>query len=124
MTKKQLRDETVLKHGLKLKHIFPNATLGPVSLYEALLRIEKRAHRLAERECSEDMPDGYVEKTEANILGDLDAILHYTESGSAPVILNGDPRGYALKIDSGYVKRHKLDIYTDWGGYGILAPEF
>lgn len=40
-----------------------------------------------------------------------------------PVFLNQDPRGYALKIKDNYVRLHGLNIYKDWGGYGIIAPE-
>lgn len=41
-----------------------------------------------------------------------------------PVFLNGDPRGYALKIESDWMReRLKLRLHTDWGGYGILAPD-
>jgi hypothetical protein len=40
------------------------------------------------------------------------------------VFLNGDPRGYALKIRDTDVRARKLDIHTDWGGYGIIAPDF
>jgi hypothetical protein len=34
--------------------------------------------------------------------------------------INGDPRGYSLKI------KEKIypELHQDWGGYGILAPEF
>ena len=52
----------------------------------------------------------------------LDKLLHYTEQ-DIPVFLNGDPRGYALKIRDEYVRAHDLAIHRDWGGYGILAPE-
>lgn len=41
-----------------------------------------------------------------------------------PVFLNRDPRGYSLKIPDEYVSEHELDIHRDWGGYGILAPDF
>ena len=41
-----------------------------------------------------------------------------------PVFVNGDPRGYALKIDDSYVKKFNLKIERDWGGYGIIAPDF
>ena len=41
------------------------------------------------------------------------------------VFINGDPRGYALKIDDKYQDRlHKVGIHRDWGGYGIIAPDF
>ena len=38
------------------------------------------------------------------------------------IFLNLDPRGYALKIDDQDARA--LDIYKDWGGYGIICPEF
>ena len=57
--------------------------------------------------------------------------------GKLPIgfVINGDPRGYSLKIkeeqnrifvnsDDGKNHDQKVINYTDWGGYGILAPEF
>ncbi len=44
-----------------------------------------------------------------------------------PVFLNGDARGYALKINDSYVKILQTvgkNIYTDLGGYGIICPDF
>lgn len=38
--------------------------------------------------------------------------------------LNSDPRGYALKIDLESIGVSRQNIYTDWGGYGLLAPSF
>ena len=40
-----------------------------------------------------------------------------------PIFLNGDPRGYALKIPDDYVRDNDLNIHRDWGGYGIIAPD-
>ena len=41
--------------------------------------------------------------------------------------VNGDPRGYALKIDNekpeGRALIEAVKMHTDWGGYGILSPE-
>jgi hypothetical protein len=31
---------------------------------------------------------------------------------------------YALKIDSEVMTANKLHLYSDWGGNGILAPDF
>lgn len=120
MSKKSDHAEAILKHGFKLKRIFPNVNLGPVDFYNALLRIEQRARGLAERECNEKLPDGYVERAEASIKQDLFALIGH----DVPVFLNGDPRGYALKIDAKIVCEYKLDIFTDMGGDGVLAPEF
>lgn len=41
-----------------------------------------------------------------------------------PVILNRDPRGYALKIDDEWMRAHRdVVLHRDWGGYGIIAPD-
>lgn len=37
--------------------------------------------------------------------------------------VNGDPRGYALKIDKDQGGIIPAGMETDWGGCGILAPE-
>ena len=41
------------------------------------------------------------------------------------LFINGDARGYALKIeDKVMISDYKeTGLYKDWGGYGILAPE-
>ena len=33
-----------------------------------------------------------------------------------------DEKGYALKIDDKYIR--DKTIHRDWGGYGIIAPDF
>lgn len=57
------------------------------------------------------------------ILTALDKVLHFRKTG-VPVVMNWDARGYALKIDDAHVRAHNLEIHTDFGGNGILAPEF
>jgi hypothetical protein len=124
MTKKQQQREAILQHGFNLIRVFnlPEGT-GPTTLCKQVHRLEGEAHRLAERACNEDLGEGYQEKKEKSILKRLDAILNF-RAQNIPVFLNGDPRGYALKIDNKYVRDHELDIHRDWGGYGIIAPEF
>jgi hypothetical protein len=123
MTKKQRQAEAILQHGFKLKQIF-NVDIPPVTLCKKVHRLEVEAHRMAEQLCNGEIDqEGYEEKKEASILRRLNAILNFEAQG-IPVFLNGDPRGYALKIDDSYVKAHNLDIHRDWGGYGIIAPEF
>jgi hypothetical protein len=121
---RQRRDAAILSHGLALKRIFPaTSDIGPVTLYKMLRRLEAEAHRLAERECNEQLPEGYSEKKDASILRRLDSILGFKAAGIA-VILNGDPRGYAIKIDDACMKAQGIELHRDMGGYGILAPEF
>ena len=40
-----------------------------------------------------------------------------------PCFINGDCRGYALKIKDQYVRENNLKIQTDFGGYGLIAPD-
>ena len=43
------------------------------------------------------------------------------------IFFNGDPRGYALKLSTQYtryIRSCNINIHQDWGGYGIIAPDF
>lgn len=124
MTKKQRRDELILRHGLLLQRIFPaTKSMGPVALYKRLHRLEVEACNANVRECNEQLPAGWSEKKEASLLRRLNALLGY-KAASVPVFLSGDPRGHALKIEDFWVRAEGADIYRDLGGYGILAPDF
>ena len=124
MNKQNRMREQILKHGFNLQEIFNIHDIGPVTLAKKVHRIEVKAHKLAEDYCNGLLEtDDFYEKKEGSILKSLDKVLDFT-SKNIPVFVNGDPRGYALKIDDAYVKANDLDIHRDWGGYGILAPEF
>lgn len=118
--------ERMLRRGFALMRIFPHAAKmyegQPVTLYKRLHRIEAEAHTFAEKCCNEDVSEEKWERKRASIIRRLDAILGFKEAG-IPVVINGDPRGYALKIEDSYVREHKLDIDCDWGGYGLICPE-
>ena len=112
----QQRDD-IRKHGEDLLKLFPNATeQDPVDLCRKLRRLETRAHRLAEMECNGEIEDQASENEEIRILCGIQRLL---TDRDGRVWLNGDPRGYALKIDLKDGER----LYIDWGGYGIIAPE-
>lgn len=129
--KKAKMKDQILKHGFDLLRIFKADTMhspdkiGPVDLAKKVHRIEARAHRIAEQECNGtiDTSDEATAKRDKAVLDSLDRALGFRALG-IPVFINGDPRGYALKIDDKYVREHDLDIHRDWGGYGVLAPEF
>lgn len=123
------REDAILRHGLALQRIFPHtkrlnqngfAVWGPSSLYKRLHRLEAEAHTFAEKCCNEDVGDKKIERKIASILKRAEAILGV----NVAITLNGDPRGYALKIDPKIMKAKRLEIQTDWGGYGIICPEF
>lgn len=114
-TKKQAMYDRIERHGRELLAIFPDATIqDPIQLCKRLRTIEASASKHAERRCNEDVPESEHERFETMTLNKLRKLL-----GSDRVWLNGDPRGYALKIDlePGEV------LHRDWGGYGIIAPD-
>jgi hypothetical protein len=123
-SKSQIRAEQILKHGFDLIRIFHVYDGQPVTLCKKVHRLENKAHKMAEDYCN-GLYDSetWYEAKENSILKRLDKILNFKAQG-IPVFVNGDPRGYALKIADDYTQAHKLEIHKDWGGYGIIAPEF
>ena len=116
MNKKQMMYDKIQKHGDNLKAIF-NLDIDSVKLCKQLLRLENKAHRLAEDGCNGTICYDYYNKEEEKIVSKVKKILNTNE-----VFLNGDPRGYALKLCDQFSK--DKNIHKDWGGYGIIAPDF
>ena len=120
MNKKAQQKENILMHGFKLQRLYPESNhFGPVELCKKLHRIEAEAGRYALQTCNgPEMTEEEQDKKETSILRRIKAIL-----GKGPaVFINTDPRGYALKIETETAK--SLDIEKDWGGFGIICPEF
>jgi hypothetical protein len=117
MNKKQQQRENILNHGFDLQRIYPETSgYGPVELCKKLHRLEARATRMTEEMCSVEGADhdAALDRIEIKVIKLL---------GNGPsVFINRDPRGYALKIKTKDAK--DLDIHKDWGGYGIICPEF
>lgn len=123
MNKHEKMYEQIARHGYALIKFFGLPDQDPVALSKKLFRLENKAHYLAER-----YSNGYIELDEFEnqsnkILINLAKIIGSKNINK--VFVNGDPRGYALKIDDKYRdKLHKFGIERDWGGYGIIAPDF
>jgi hypothetical protein len=123
MTRHDRMMKEIKKHGENLKVVFNlEAGIDPVKLCKSLRRIEIKAQRLALALCNGDI-DEITDDQKTAIFSAVDKLLHYKAAG-IPVFFNKDPRGYALKIDDAYVRDHNVTISRDWGGYGIIAPEF
>ncbi|MEN6420376.1 MAG: hypothetical protein ABFD76_00390 [Smithella sp.] len=139
MNKHERMMQQIEKHGEDLKRIF-NLTDDPIKICKKLKSLELKANRAATCLCNTNTLDrleltrqeeqvGNVKQATEDeqdaffnaILVKVNKILNF-KAQNIPVFINHDPRGYALKIKSEYVK--DLQIYKDWGGYGILAPEF
>ncbi len=121
MTEQQRKK--IEQHGRRIQLIFPAVKdLDPVGLCKRLRRIETGAHRDALDLCNglidENQFDARKEKTASR----LEKLLDWRAAG-VPVHLNSDPRGYALKIDSDWMRESPFALHRDMGGYGIIAPE-
>ena len=117
------------KHGANLNAIF-QTDFDNITLCKKLRRLEVKAHKLATDYCNgENGVDSknWDAKCEP-ILKAVRKVLNMTDSykhqSAIPIFINGDARGYALKIRDRYVSDNNLQIHKDWGGYGILAPDF
>jgi hypothetical protein len=120
-TTRELMTERIRRHGNDLLRIFPNTTeRDPVQLCKKLRRLESKGQALALRLCNGPaFAPGEDDLIGDDILRRVNALLGNVRKPLVNVFLNRDPRGYALKIASG----HGLQIHTDWGGYGIIAPD-
>lgn len=90
----------------------------PFSVLSDLFRLEQKAHRITVLQCngeSTPMQDKQLETIKNKVRA-----MFKPEFANA-FFINGDPRGYALKIRE--TEARKVGLYLDWGGYGILAPE-
>lgn len=109
-------------HGRNLLAIFPDATeRDPVNLCRKLRRIETCVDRRNVEQCSVGMPDGQWERLGDKARADLCKLLGIPVDDPR-IVINGDPRGHALKIDCDHM-RPEIKLHRDWGGYGIIAPE-
>lgn len=116
----------------KLKHVQALVKLGFIGSYRTLRTLENRAHRNAELYCAPE-DDGGIDSEEYERRQErITERVKYLFGGTLPpgFFINGDPRGYALKINAGNEagqeyrpERIPAGLRTDWGGYGILAPE-
>ncbi len=107
----------------KENHIKALQSLGFVGSFRHLRTLENRAHYDAERYCNGEITEEQSDASDKAIT----AAVQKAFGGTLPAgfMINGDPRGYALKIDAEHKGGTIPDgMIKDWGGYGILAPEF
>ena len=119
--KKEVLYSRITKHGQNLKAAFNlDQNIDPVKLCKRLFRLENKAHKLALDFCNGEIDQLEWDQKADKILTKVEAIL----KNKKVLFLNGDARGYALKIDDEYIRNNNLNIHRDWGGYGIVAPDF
>ena len=129
MNKKDKLYSRITKHGQDLKAVFNlDQDIDPVKLCKRLLRLENKAHKLAVDFCNGVIDQLEWDQKADQILTKVETILNVPTGrgiiNKKVLFLNGDARGYALKIDDEYLKNNNFNIHRDWGGYGIIAPDF
>lgn len=125
--KKELLYSRITKHGQDLKRVFNlDPTTDPVKLCKKLLRLENKAHRLATDFCNGVIDQLEWDKKADQILTKVETIFENKANGF--IFVNGDARGYSLKILEEFTtalrNRSNVNIFRDWGGFGIVAPDF
>ena len=124
--KNEIMYKNIIEHGKNLKRVFNlDDSINEIELCKKLFRIENKASSIAEAWCSHvKETEKEQEKIINDILNKVDKLLNF-KSQKIPVFFNGDPRGFTLKIEDSYMKENKIyPFYSDWGGYGIIAPSF
>lgn len=131
-------EQAVIRHGESIIRAFPNCTeKNPVALCKKLRRIENSIAPTILRNCNEGVPDDEMEAACDKAMLRLCKLLNGADSClNWPAFINRDPRGYALKLSSEWTDAYNRNqyapsqdhpfgrpIYTDMGGYGILAPD-
>lgn len=126
ITKKQARIDSLNRHYRFLESLgaFHGVKLDGKKTSMKLWHIEREAHQLATDGCNgviDSSSDEYTFKEDALINRVYD-VLGFEPSG---LFLNGDARGYALKIPSEIVDDlyYKVGFHRDMGGFGILSPD-
>ena len=124
--KNEIMYKNIIEHGKDLKRVFNlDSSIDEIKLCKALFKIENKAHSIATDFCNYGYEsEKETEKIIDNILNKVDKLLNF-KNQKIPVFFNGDPRGFTLKIEDSYMKENKIyPFYSDWGGYGIIAPSF
>jgi hypothetical protein len=121
-TKKAEMYSKIEQHGKNLNAIF-NTQFDNIALCKKLLRLERKANKIALDWCNgENGIDS--ENIDTHTKPILKAVYKVLGTDKIKISFNGDARGYALKISDEIMRAQKLQLHQDWGGYGILAPDF
>jgi hypothetical protein len=129
MTEKQriIMYNNISSHGEDLRIIFsfsPQSDM--VSICKKLFSLEYKGNKIMVDFCNGLIDSNTIDYATEKIFNTLLFILHLSHSSplAKSIIINRDPRGYCLKIASSYIHANNLKIYRDFGGYGIIAPDF
>ena len=115
-----------LKDAIKEHEQNLSTFFGREISYKELKALDEKVHTFNEHCCSYEISEIEQEETENYFFEELLKIVG--KENKDKVFLNGDPRGYSLKIPyeirNKFWDTNRINIYGDMGGYGILAPDF
>lgn len=123
------RREIMLKH--RQRHLESLQKLGYIkNSLHAIKRLETEANRIQTADANGELTEVEASDADMRISNRVASLF----GGELPkgFFVNGDPRGYTLKLDpeAWKVSDNAQENYeaqpikfTDWGGYMILAPE-
>jgi hypothetical protein len=124
LSKKQLKQGLSRIHGDNLRKIYPAAICrNGLDLYKRLRRYELKSERAVEKLCSEEMNEEMTKYYEGVVKRSHKRVKEILGHGPE-IMVTYDPCGYVFKIDDEIVRALDIDIEKDWGGYGLIAPEF
>lgn len=119
MTRKQYITRRRVEHAAALATLHTDtAAADGADMLRRLRRVECTTHRAAVDYCNGEMQMEQWETTKDK----AHAIVAVIFGGKLPpgFFINGDPRGYALKLETAPA----VGLETDWGRHAILAPDF
>lgn len=123
MTNKELKFQEKFKHIQNLAALFNIPESSAITLYSKLRRLELKLNRIFLTACERSLTD----KEESSKQSAKKKVKELTGNITG-LYINSDPRGYAIKIDDAICRNIRnekgINLYSDWGGYGILAPDF
>lgn len=111
------------RHQSALSTLHATGNGDGLKMWRSLRKLETTAHRAAEQYCNGEIDSEGWEKISDSVKESARKLF----GGKLPdqFFVNGDPRGYALKIcgpeagnPGGYIPE---GMQTDWGGNGCLA---
>lgn len=129
MTEKQrkIMYEKITSHGENLRKIFSfPSSQDMIPICKKLFSLENKANKIMVDYCNGLIDTDTVDYASEKIFNSCLHILNLAHNSPIAIAIqiNRDPRGYTLMIDTDYIKENNLHIHTDFGGYGILAPDF
>lgn len=111
------------KHGYNLNAIF-QTKFDNITLCKKLRILEGKIDLLTTDYCNtgndhEQAINKHLNSVKLILTGDTP-----NTAALDAIFVNHDPRGYALKLKDTFVRENNISIDRDFGGYGILAPDY